>query len=258
MEELASIQSVNHRSLLLASLLLGVPVPGVSQMLRREPPHLGSAGLSAVDPCQEAGPEIVGRTQGYSRGMSSGRCFVAISPIDMPDLVYRSHVFFNDGMLMVFNSYGPGEDTRKYTSARVFYFFPRIGPIGVRLEPAATLLPVTMADGGEARFAAPTGQLASMERGEVTVSGRLEPEDRGGVEFPRYQGVLLDCGFRMGELPTGLPNGESVFRNAHGQVCAVKNRELFDYAGGEPSFKFTDSALSAWLKTRCPLFSVPF
>jgi hypothetical protein len=36
-------------------------------------------------------------------------------------------------------------------------------------------------------------------------------------------------------------------------LCAVKNRELFDYTpDGKHAFKFDDARLSAWLSTRCP------
>ncbi|MBI4425665.1 MAG: hypothetical protein HY554_18180, partial [Elusimicrobia bacterium] len=71
-------------------------------------------------------------------------------------------------------------------------------------------------------------------------------------------GLMLDAGFRRGELPSGRPESESVFRSAYGQRCAVKNKEVFAYAGGEPSFKFSDVELSAWLRTRCPGLSVGF
>jgi len=97
-----------------------------------------------------------------------------------------------------------------------------------------------------------TAQIQSLERGSVTVSPRVDPVDRGGVEIVSYAGLMLDGGFRMGESPTGRPNADSTFRDAQGHLCAVKNNELFAYAGGDHSFKFSDAQLKAWLRTRCP------
>lgn len=208
--------------------------------------------------CRDVGPVHVGRTQAYSRSTSGGKCFVSIHPVDSNGMVYRDYAFFGDGMLMVFNSYGDGEDTARLTSAREFWFFPRKEPLELRADPAGPALSVRQPDGGLMVFNPADGQLASVERGAVTVSPRIDPADRGGVEFAAYTGLLLDVGFRMGELPSMKPEGEAVFRSAYGQQCRVKNKELFAYAGGDRSFKFSDVELSTWLKTRCPGLYVDF
>ncbi|MDD5629589.1 MAG: hypothetical protein PHU21_11030, partial [Elusimicrobia bacterium] len=127
------------------------------------------------------------------------------------------------------------------------------------MDPAAGTVAVRMADGGRADFDPATAQVAGLERGAVTVSPKIDPAERGGVEIPRYSGLLLDAGFRMGESPSGLPNAGSTFRDSRGRTCTVKNRELFNYtSGGDHAFKFTDAQLSAWLKTACPGLSPGF
>jgi hypothetical protein len=164
-------------------------------------------------------------------------------------MVYRDYALFSDGMLMVFSSYGEGDDA-SLTSAREFRFFPRAIPLELRT--AGERLSVRMTDGGEFAFDPAASDLSSVERGEVTVSPRVDPAERGGVEFPRYAGLLLDSGFRRGELPSMRPEAESTFRDARGHLCAVANRELFAYADGEREFRFDDAALSARLAVLCP------
>lgn len=232
--------------LLLAALVLPVSASAGLTRAMFAPSKRGSA-------CPRIDPSHVGNTQGYADGFSSGKCYVSISSMLVTDLVYRSYAFFSDGLLMVFNSYGDGEDSNpNLTSAREFFFFPRTGAMALEMDKAGGAISVVMNDGGRAVIDPATSQIGSLERGSVTVSPRIDPAERGGVEITSYAGLMLDAGFRMGESPSGRPNADSTFRDAQGHLCTVKNNELFNYANGEHELKFTDAQLSAWLKKRCP------
>jgi hypothetical protein len=202
--------------------------------------------------CQVVRPVHAGGTQGYADQMGSGSCFVSVSPNDSNGLVYRNYGVFSDGLFMVFNSFGDSEDTAKDTGAREFHFFPRAGVPLLHIDAAAPSVSVTLGDGGTVVFDPATAQPVSSDRGTVTVAGSVDRGNKGGVEFPSYAGLMLDSGFRMGELPSGKPNAESVFRDAAGKTCALKNNELFAYAGGDRTFKFDDAALKTFLAARCP------
>ena len=209
--------------------------------------------------CVKRSPVAVGGTQGYSDALNSGKCFVSIDPISTPGLVYRSYAFFGDGLLMVFSSYGDGDMNSNLTSAREFFFFPRRGAPELAMDPKGGTVSVLMSDGGRADFAAATAQIASVDRGAVSVSPRIDPAERGGVEFAGYAGLMLDAGFRVGESPSGRPNATSTFHSAEGQLCTVTNRDLFNYTpDGDHVFKFTDVQLAAWLQTACPGLHVGF
>ncbi len=235
--------------MLVAVVLLGAP----SQAQVWKAYYSKSASIAAATACPRIDPSHVGNTQGYADGLNSGKCYVSIGSMLSTNLIYRSYGFFSDGMLMVFNSYGDGEDTNSnLTSAREFYFFPRTGAMALEMDKTAGTVSVVMSDGGRVHIDPATAQIQSLERGSVTVSPRVDPVDRGGVEIVSYAGLMLDGGFRMGESPTGRPNADSTFRDAQGHLCAVKNNELFAYAGGDHSFKFSDAQLKAWLRTRCP------
>ena len=223
----------------------------------REYVHPPVASLSGTA-CPHLDPVVIGGTQGYADGFSSGLCYVSIHPSATPGMIYRCYVFFGDGLLMVFSSYGEGPSS-KTTSAREFFFFPRRGAPELTMDADAGAVSVRMSDGGRAYIAPASAQLSGLERGHAAVSAKIDPAERGGVEIASYAGLMLDAGFRIGESPSGRPDSTSTLRDAEGRICAVANRDLFSYtSNGDHSFKFTDAQLSTWLKTACPNLLIGF
>ncbi|MDX6769425.1 MAG: hypothetical protein SF051_07825 [Elusimicrobiota bacterium] len=215
-----------------------------------------SAG-PAVAACSPQRPSHVGNTQGYSADYGD-KCFVSIHPMNAMNLVYRDYTFFDTGLLMVFSSYGPGEDVATLTSAREYYLFPRLDAPRLEMDAAAGTVSVLASDGRRFRFDPATAQVAALD-GDATVAPVVDPSVRGGFEITRYAGLLLDAGYRRGGQPSGRRNGDSTFRSPHGQFCTVKNHEVFEYTpDGEHRLKYDDAALKAWLATRCPALSVPY
>jgi hypothetical protein len=207
--------------------------------------------------CVETRPVIIAGTQGYVMAMGD-KCLVSIDPSLSLDLVYRSYAVFDDGLLMVFNSFGDGEDIGRLTAAREFYFFPRSGPVSLAMVEGGTSVTAVMSNGDALSFDPATAQISGARRGTVVVAPSIDPANRGGVEFPSYAGLMLDLGFARGHSPANGRESDSIFRDAAGQTCSVKNRELFDYVGGEHLFKFTDAALVNWLRFRCPFLDPGF
>lgn len=237
------------------ALLLALPLTASASLRKYRP----AFGIMAAGACPRVAPSHIDNTQGYADGFGSGKCYVSIGAMSTENLIYRAYGFFSDGLMMVFSSYGDGEDNNpNLTSAREFFFFPRLGAMALEMDHAAGTVSVVMADGGRAHIDPATAQLKSLARGSVTVSPRVDPAERGGVEVTSYAGLMLDAGFRMGESPSGRPNAESTFRDALGVSCTVKNNELFAYANGDHELKFTDAQLSAWLKIRCPKLTPGF
>ena len=238
----------------LALALLVLPLSASAPLRQYRPVFTAAAAAAAsADACPRVDPSHVDNTQGYADGFGSGKCYVSIGAMSTTNLIYRAYTFFSDGLMMVFSSYGDGEDSNpNLTSAREFFFFPRTGALALDMDRAAGAVSVVMSNGGRVQIEPSTAQLRSFDRGSVTVSPRIDPAERGGVEIPSYNGLMLDAGFRMGESPSGRPNADSTFRDALGQTCTVKNNELFAYANGDHELKFTDAQLSAWLRTRCP------
>lgn len=241
---------------LTAALALLLPLSAAAQVRTSIKPLVAAASATA---CPRVNPSHVDGTQGYADGLSDGTCFVSIGPMSTTNLIYRAYTVFSDGLLMVFSSYGDGEDDNpNLTSAREFRFFPRLGALTLRMSKAAGTVDVVMANGVTLSIEPATAQIRSLERGSVTVSPRVDPAERGGVEITSYAGLVLDGGFRMGESPAGKPENDATFRDAQGHTCTVKNKEIFTYAGGDHDFKYTDAQLKAWLAARCPAINPGF
>jgi len=242
------------RALALLVVVLGLSTAASAQAWRSY--FKTTSAAKAAPACEVLAPVVVGGTQGYADALS-GKCFVSIHPTATTNMVYRDYALFDEGLLMVFSSYGEGEGP-DMTSAREFFFFPRTHALHLEMNAAAKTISVVMADGGRATFDPATAQISGLDRGSVTVSPRIDRSERGGVEISGYQGLLLDAGFRLGELPSGLPNGQSTFRSAQGQLCTVTNSEIFVYKDRDRALKYDDPGLSAFLKTRCPALHVGF
>jgi hypothetical protein len=92
--------------------------------------------------------------------------------------------------------------------------------------------------------------------GSVRVSSQILPRNRGGIEFPNYDGVILDVGFAVGQSPRGQAERPVIFRDRGDQTCLVTAKEVFERRGDEFELRFSDAALKTWLRNRCPILSV--
>ncbi|MEK2647257.1 hypothetical protein [Bdellovibrio sp. BCCA] len=208
-------------------------------------------------------PDIVERRDGTQIqqiwSSSTESCFFSIHPLDgYVDLTYRDYMLGNDGLFMVFNSFGPGDES-KTTAAREFFMFPRASEAySYKWDDNARELEVTHVTGDKFVFDTKKARLKSVTRANVKVADYIEPNNRGGVEVSNFQGLLVDSGFRVGNSPTSNSNGSSLIKDAAGKSCTVKNYELFKYTSdGDVIFKFDDKALSAFLQKRCSQLKFP-
>jgi hypothetical protein len=179
----------------------------------------------------------------------NGRCGVMVSPSDGRE-VSRTFSFFNSGLLLVFNSLGPGPLSRT-TGSRAYFLFPR------REQPSFERMTtddfsVRTASGAIAVIDSETGRLESINGTRFHEDPSVNARNQGGLEIESYDGVLLDCGWLLGEAPYSKRNRTSVFRDAAGRRCQVGNTEIFEYADGNPRLKFaTDAELADFLDRRC-------
>jgi len=185
----------------------------------------------------------------------SGVCMVSVDPFTTHDLVYRGFLFNEDGLMMVFNSFGDGPDSES-TGARDFYLFPRrAGQVPPAFRPGqGNTLDVRLAGGRVMTFEGKDVSVRSLEDAEISVDPKVSPGNEGGVEIRILRGLLLDCGFRLGGQPESVASRTSVFRDPKGRSCKVENREIFAYQeGGDVRLRFrTDVALAEFLDWRCP------
>ncbi|WP_295903498.1 hypothetical protein [uncultured Bdellovibrio sp.] len=208
-------------------------------------------------------PDIVERRDGTQIqqiwSSSTESCFFSVTPQDAyVELNYRDHLLTTEGLFMVFNSFGPGDESQT-TAAREFFMFPRVNDsFSYKWDDNARELEVTHVTGDKFVFDTKKARLKSISRANITVADYVEPGNRGGIEISNYQGLLMDGGFKVGNSPTSNANGKSTFKDSLGKSCAVRNSEVFKYFGsGDVMFKFDDKGLAAFLKNRCSQLKFP-
>lgn len=185
-------------------------------------------------------------------------CYVSIHPMTVNNMVYRDYLITSEGLFMVFNSFGPGENSNS-TGAREFYFFPRgPGKLDVSYDSNNKELTVKISDEMYFIFDTQTAQIKSVAKGQVEVAPIVSPKNSGGVEFKNFGGLLMDVGFTVGRSPSERAQAKSIFKDHRGQTCSVINKEVFNYNNGEVDFKWNDNQLKDFLKLTCPQLQVSF
>lgn len=183
---------------------------------------------------------------------SSNVCFFSVGNFKTEGGIYRNYLFTSDGELMVFNSYGWGNDSDS-TAAREFFFFPRSTDISFNWNDETRQLEVTAVSGDKFFFGYEDAELAGLSKGEVKVASEVRKDNKAGVEISKYQGLMMDGGFKIGSAPTSRGSSYSVFKDAVGATCTVKNSAIFKYeSDGDVIFKFNDKELTSFLKRTCP------
>ncbi len=187
------------------------------------------------------------------------KCSLSIGPRDLV-APSRSLTVASDGRVMVFNTFRPvdeagaevpPEDPRyadfntltQVTGARVFWLFPRVGPLGARVKDGVAR--VGLANGAELDFDVEGGELRAARGVELTLEPAVRRDNAGGVTLRATDGLVLDLGFRLGNDPALEPQRVATLTDAAGRRCALPVGALFRYADEEPIFRFADDAAFA-------------
>ncbi|MCM2282586.1 MAG: hypothetical protein NDI61_12150 [Bdellovibrionaceae bacterium] len=180
-----------------------------------------------------------------------GRCWYLTGPSAKLSMFYRDFLFDDAGFILVFNSYGLGEES-KTSGGREYYVFPRSHEVGMQASTAGVR--VTFANGASALYSAQTAQWEDVQGISLHTVPDVVIGDEGGWELRPQSGVVLDFGFRMGGSPSGSATRSARFIDAKGETCTVRNSEILEWTeDGDPSLKFADdAAVETYLKVRCP------
>ena len=187
--------------------------------------------------------------------MKGGKCAVMVKPSSTRQDKHRSYSVFSNGAFVVFNSTGSGSVSSS-TGARAYFFFPRKERPSFEEMTTGEIAVRTVA-GQIIRFSPVSGKISSMTGAAYSEDPSISLRNRGGVEIKSCDCLWLDTGWQKGEVAYSNPSGSSTFRDRSGSACAVKNREIFDHAGGEAVLKYeTSDRLQAFLSKRCPKLDI--
>jgi hypothetical protein len=186
----------------------------------------------------------------FQRFQGQTNCMLLASPANAGTDYFRSAVYTDEGMFMVFNSY---EYKKKTDGARVFYFFPRTRMPTFQKEAHGRMIVQTATDGIFLVYHANEQRFEGMLGGALIEDPKVNPTNNGGVELRNVNALWLDAGFKFKGDPTADFTRKSTFTDEMGHRCEVVNKEIFEAtADGDSYFKFTDAELKAFMKTRCP------
>lgn len=210
-----------------------------------------SAQVFAASPCLDK-LEIFENTMVQTLPNKTG-CLVSVSPVDTNSLVYRSFLFDNIGLFMIFDSFGEGSESET-TGAREFYFFPhKTNEISYRYDIHSQHLSVKSPSGKVFIFNAKKSILVSASNSSLTIDYAVNRKNKGGIEFIKNDAFYLDLDFKMGQSPSQNPNGEANFKDVKQNSCIVKNSDIFKYTSDQdPLFKYDDAHLRSFLRKNCP------
>ncbi len=211
-------------------------------------------GALAADTCSESLVRVQNTQIHQMYDSREDRCYISVTSRISTDLTYRSFLFSNEGLFMVFESYGSGSD-RDTTGAREFTLMPMAQRYPSYEVLADGTLKVNHTSGEVFTFETAKVQLASISHAEITVKESIKPANRGGVEFVKInRGILHDGGFKVGSSATGNPSGYSQLRDSSDNNCRVQNKELYSYdSNGDNRWNYLDPMqLKKFLAKRCP------
>lgn len=190
------------------------------------------------------------------------KCSLSIGPRDLV-APSRSLTVASDGRVMVFNTFRPVDDAgaevppedprhgdfntlTQVTGARVFWLFPRVGPLGAQVKDGVAR--VWLANGAELAFGLESGELRAARGVELTLAPAVRRDNEGGATLRAAHGLVLDLGFRLGNDPALEPHRVASLTDGAGRRCALPVAALFRYADDEPIFRFADdTALATFL-----------
>lgn len=212
-----------------------------------------SKGFAAVSTCIEK-YEIFDNNTQVQVLESGNNCYVSVHPRNaFEDLIYRDYTFDAKGVFMIFDSYGEGAESQT-TAAREFIFFPRTtASLGYQYDADSQRLSVTTVSGKVFVFDTIKTVLVEVSGTTVQQNYTIKPENRGGLEILKNDGVYMDGGFKRGQSPSQSSKGEIQFKDPVGGSCDLRNADIYNYnTQEEAEFKFDDKGLAKFLSSRCP------
>ena len=213
-----------------------------------------SSGLAsaAVDVCKfSARVHVNTKIQTGKHG--DGSCYISISPSEMPDLVYRSHVFTTKGLHQVFNSFGTGP-IKTSTGARVFYYHMENPDLKLKLYQEHILI-----DFSEKLKIIINAKTTTIRKKSIGIryleSPIISSENDGGVEILKSATTFFDFGFRLGSSPlTDLSREHTIYFD-NGKLCRSENDRLLRIENYNVYWNFNGfNDVETYLNANCSRF----
>ncbi|MAZ48053.1 MAG: hypothetical protein CME65_05800 [Halobacteriovoraceae bacterium] len=179
---------------------------------------------------------ISNRTQIQTGQFNDGVCFVSLSDRKAQDLVYRSHLFTDEGMQMVFNSYGYGPSS-SHTGARVFFHPGMQKALDLNLQRDTVELQL----GNGSRLYFDTNEYKFLPESDIKYLQDISVNrnNQGGLIISRSPTSYLDFGYRLGGSPMMNLNNYFMYIRPGKPYCRLANRSILRSIPGDIQFKYS-------------------
>ncbi|MBT7610306.1 MAG: hypothetical protein HN576_11155 [Bacteriovoracaceae bacterium] len=156
---------------------------------------------------------------------NNDQCMLSINAVNNYPK-YRNYMFNTVNELIIFNSFDGGSPTDS-TGARSYTFFTKKNELQFRVLNHS--IEVKTLAGHVFSFSDKTGDLEDVKGMYYIFDEEVRGDNEGGLELHPIKGLILDEGWKQGELPRIFLDGESVFKDSLGQMCTVQNSRLFKH-----------------------------
>lgn len=179
------------------------------------------------------------------------QCMLMVTLLKRPEK-WRSYSYFTSGLFMIFSHFGGGSEETS-TGAKTYYFFPRLQEPQFFFENER--LRVVDSSGREHHYDLFTGDFLALQGATIEVSSQITKSNQGGFAIKKFNGLRLENGFALGELPYAHELRSSLFVG-RGFDCSFENSELFNYSykNGRlvsATFRYTDLQVKRLLDSSC-------
>lgn len=179
---------------------------------------------------------IINRTQIQTGVFQSGVCYLNLSDTKSVDLVYRTHLFTDEGLQMVFNSYGYGPSST-HTGARM-YFHP--GPQKyLDLNFMGPYLEIQLSTGNRLLFDTNNFKFLAQSDIKYTEDLRVNRSNQGGLLITSSPTAYLDFGFSLGGSPMMNMNGSFFYISPGKAYCGLRNNFVLKRVNGDVEWKYS-------------------
>ncbi len=213
---------------------------------------LGSQAVSAAyinDNCTEDYQTYENTRIQIGRLGDLNECFVSVSTNPNFNPKYRDYLMTNNGLIMVFNSFGDGNPSTM-TGAREYYFPSQLKTHFV-VSYDQGFVKVQLTDDVTFVLNAKTGKPTQITNTTFTYSTSINPNNKGGLEITKSKVPMIDGGFAMGKSPTSIDDGKSYIKKLN-QSCELINRELYDNSTGDAILRYKNKEFDNFVASRCP------
>ena len=192
---------------------------------------------------------VLNRAKIQTGQFRDGDCFVSISDTKTASLIYRSHLFTDQGLQMVFNSYGYGP-TETHTGARIFFHPAQQKSLDLRIQ--GNTLELQLANGNRIYFDTVQYRFSQLSDIKYLEDISVNRNNQGGIVINSSPTAYFDFGFRLGGSPLLNLDGSFLYIVPGRPYCQLRNNLVLRRVQTDVEWRYSPyGELENFVRGRC-------